>query len=297
MAIKIEMLRCFDAVVRKGSLSEAAAMLGRTPSAISMMLKQFEDHIGAPLFETARKTRLTQLGELIHAEASRELRHFDSTVTVIEGLSRSKLGFLRMVVTPSMASAFMPGIIKTFVARYPDVQIDLRDLDSESIAAELRNDRAEIGIGSLPDVAGFTKEPLFRDRFGVLCASDHPLARSGEPASWREVAKYPFIANGLCSFVTDRAFQPILAESRLMVRNTVSLYGLLRAGVGISLLPRLVVDERTADLTFVPLVNSDSVREVSMLTRPSEMLTPAARHMVEEIKAARAIMTADPATE
>ncbi|MEL6121714.1 MAG: LysR family transcriptional regulator, partial [Pseudomonadota bacterium] len=42
MAIKIEMLRCFRAVADSGSLADAAEILGRTPSAISMMLRQFE---------------------------------------------------------------------------------------------------------------------------------------------------------------------------------------------------------------------------------------------------------------
>jgi len=50
---------------------QAAKELGRTPSAVSMMLKQFEDHIGAPLFEAGRKSRLTALGEMIHVEARR----------------------------------------------------------------------------------------------------------------------------------------------------------------------------------------------------------------------------------
>ena len=67
MAIKIEMLRCFRAVADHGSLAEAARTLVRTPSAVSMMLKQFEEHVGAALFESARKSRLTPLGELIHA--------------------------------------------------------------------------------------------------------------------------------------------------------------------------------------------------------------------------------------
>jgi DNA-binding transcriptional LysR family regulator len=62
MAIEIEMLRCF----------QAAAALVRTPSAVSMMLAQFEDHIGEALFQTARKSRLTPLGDLILAEAQRE---------------------------------------------------------------------------------------------------------------------------------------------------------------------------------------------------------------------------------
>ena len=92
MAIKIDMLRCFQAVANHGSLAAAATVLGRTPSAISMMLKQFEEHIGAPLFETARKARLTPLGALILTEAQRELGHFDRTIQAIEGLSQAKLG-------------------------------------------------------------------------------------------------------------------------------------------------------------------------------------------------------------
>ena len=83
MSIKIERLRCFRTVVDHGSLAEAAQVLGRTPSAVSMMLKQFEDHIGAPLFETARKSRLTPLGQQIHAEARRELDHFDRTIATL----------------------------------------------------------------------------------------------------------------------------------------------------------------------------------------------------------------------
>ena len=50
MAIKIEMLRCFVAVAEHGNLNDAANRLGRTPSAVSMSLKQLTDHLGAPLF-------------------------------------------------------------------------------------------------------------------------------------------------------------------------------------------------------------------------------------------------------
>ena len=82
MAIKIDMLRCFLTVAERGNLADAATALGRTPSAVSMMLRQFEDHIGAPLFEAGRKSRLTRLGELIRVEAGRELAHFDRTVAV-----------------------------------------------------------------------------------------------------------------------------------------------------------------------------------------------------------------------
>ena len=71
MAIKLEMLRVFRTVAEQGTLTGASAVFGRTPSAVSMMLKQLEDHIGAPLFETDRKNRLTPLGQLVLEESSR----------------------------------------------------------------------------------------------------------------------------------------------------------------------------------------------------------------------------------
>ena len=63
MAMTNVMLSCFAAVAESGNLADAGVRLGRTPSAISMTLKQMEDHLGARLFETDRKNRLTPLGE------------------------------------------------------------------------------------------------------------------------------------------------------------------------------------------------------------------------------------------
>ena len=296
MAIKIEMLRCFEAVVRSGSLADAAVSLGRTASAVSMMLKQFEEHVGAPLFETTRKSRLTRLGEMIYAEAAREVRHFVGAVAVIEGLSRSTMGYIRIAVTPSVASLFLPSIVKDFLRSHDGVQIDIRDMDSESIAASLRNEKAEIGIGTLPEIGGFTRAHLFSDNFGVLCRHDHPIAKLGRPVGWADVAGNVLIANGLSKSIKDRGFQKILSESRLMVRNVASTSGLVRAGLGISIMPRLAVPENDVDLAFVPLRDTNVARQVFMVTRPQHVLTPAARAMTDQIVRARPVMHADSAT-
>ena len=182
MAIKIEMLRCFRAVVGQGSLAEAAQELGRTPSAVSMMLKQFEDHVGAPLFETARKSRLTPLGEMVHAEACRELAHFDRTIAVIEGLSRAEEGLVRIAATPSVATEILPAVIGSFLQDHPGVGIDLRDMDSLAVQHELAHERADIGLAGLGSQPGMDRHLLFSDRFGVVCQSGHRLTQKlGRP--------------------------------------------------------------------------------------------------------------------
>ena len=77
MSIKLEMLRVFRVVAEQGTLAASARSLGRTPSAISMTLAQLEDDIGAPLFETDRKSRLTPLGRLVLEESRRAVGPLD----------------------------------------------------------------------------------------------------------------------------------------------------------------------------------------------------------------------------
>lgn len=283
MAIKIDMLRCFTTVATHGSLSEAADALGRTPSAVSMMLKQFEEHVGSALFETARKSRLTPLGDLILAEARREVAHFENTVSVIEGLSRSELGYLRLAVTPSVATTVLPPVIFRFAQKYPKVQIDLRDMDSVTIARELDRERADIGIGSLSEVEGMRRTELFSDAFGLVCRKDDPLANDWDKLSWRTMGDHPIIANGLCEQITDPDFAPILARSRLMVPNTASLLGLVRQGVGITVLPRLAVANVLDEFAFLPLADVAARRTVHLMSRPNNLLMPAAREFLKLI--------------
>lgn len=283
MAIKIDMLKCFMMVATHGSLSEAADALGRTPSAVSMMLKLFEDHVGSALFETARKSRLTPIGELILAEARREVAHFENTVSVIEGLSRSELGFLRLAVTPSVATTVLPAVIFKFVEKYPKVHIDLRDMDSATIARELDRERADIGIGSLPVVEGMQRTELFSDAFGLVCHKDHPLAKNWNQLTWRTLGDQTIIANGLCQQITDPEFAPILARSRLMVPNTASLLGLVRQGVGITVLPQLVVANLLDEFAFLPLADVTARRTVHLMSRRNNLLMPAAREFLKLI--------------
>lgn len=287
MAIKIEMLRCFRAVVETGRLSDAAEVLGRTSSAVSMMLKQFEDHIGAPLFETTRKARLTPLGAQIYQAAQRELDHFDRTLATIEGLARSEAGFVRLAVTPSVATVILPPILQAFIAARPKVRVEMRDMNSAAVLEAVQHERADIGLASIGPVAGLERRKLFSDPFGVVCRADNRLARDWSDLTWDDIAGEDFIANGLCDQITDPRFQPVLAASRLTVPNTASLLALVRAGVGITLLPRLALPPGFSDLAFLPLADTSQRREVWLVTGARSFLTPVATALVESILAAR----------
>ncbi|UXX82905.1 LysR family transcriptional regulator [Roseovarius pelagicus] len=286
MAIKIEMLRCFRTVADAGGLADAAEVLGRTPSAVSMMLRQFEDHIGAPLFESARKSHLTPLGAQIAAKAAQELGHFDRTVAAIEALARAEDGHVRLSVTPSVAQTIMPPILEHYMQARPGVRIEMRDTDSASVQRDLEQGKADIGIASLAPFPGFDRELILSDAFGVVCPIHHPLAQHWTDLGWDDLVSHAFIANGLCQQIRDPGFQPILHSSRLMVHNTASILSLVRAGAGITILPELAVLPKFMDLAFLPLADATTRREVWMVVPTHSTMTPATAALAAAIRSA-----------
>ena len=277
MAIKIDMLRCFVAVATSGNLADAADRLGRTPSAVSMMLKQFEDHLGASLFESERKSRLTALGAFALDQATRELDHFERTVTAIEHFARAKAGFVRVAAVPSVAEAILPTVVRQFLREHPGVQIDIRDMDSVGVLRELEKERVDLGFATAFGVgAEIARDELFSDAFGVVCRPDHPLGRTSRPIGWSALENHSFIGNGICRHIADEQFQKVFTSSRLMVRNTTSLLAMIAAGVGVTVLPRLAVNPADNRLTFLPVADAYAKRRIDVIRRRHQALTPAA---------------------
>ena len=286
MAIKIEMLRCFATVAQSGNLADAADQLGRTPSAVSMMLKQFEDHLDAPLFESERKSKLTAWGSLVLDEALRELNHFERSVAAIESFARAASGFVPVAAVPSVAETILPPVVRKFLCDHPGVRIDIRDMDSAAVLRELERERVVLGlatgVGAGPDIH---REELFSDAFGVICHIDHPLTEADLPLDWRALEPWPFIANGVCGHIADETFQRVFTESQLMVRNTTSLLALIRANVGVTVLPRLVVHGSEPDLRFLPVADPAARRRIDILRRAHNRPSPAALSFVAAVRA------------
>lgn len=287
MTLRLDMLRYFVALADRGALAEAAATVGRTPSAVSMMVRQFEDHLGASLFEQGRKSRLTPLGEAVLAEARRALDQFDRSTDRILALASARMGLVRLAVTPSVAALVLPPVLARFMAERPGVRIDLRDMDSASILAALETGEADIGLATCGATPTLDQQPYLSDRFGVVAPATSDLARDWSSLTWADMTGMTFLSNGLCDLITDPDFAPIRAAARLHVPNTAALLGLVRAGVGVALLPELVARMGGPDLAFLPLTDTSARRPLSLISQPETLLTPAARDLLAAIRAAR----------
>ncbi|MCP5075125.1 MAG: LysR family transcriptional regulator [Rhodobacteraceae bacterium] len=285
MAIKIEMLRCFASVASKGNLADAAAELGRSPSAVSMMLKQLQDHLGEPLFKTDRKNELSELGTFVFEQAQQELLQFEGTIRAIEQFASGSSGLVRVAAVPSAAETIMPAALQGFLDRHPNVQIELRDMDSRSVMQALEQGRVDIGIGSGGGAdTRIDRRRLMSDVFGLVCPADHPLASNNVPLDWLSLKPYRLIANGLSGTIQNPVFQEIHADATLTVRNTISLLAMVRAGLGFTVLPGLVLRQGGQGLAFVPLVDKGAVRHIDLMTRADAVRSPAVRALEAEVE-------------
>lgn len=292
MTLKIDMMRGFVAVARSGNLSDAAQILKRTPSAVSMMLKQFESHLGEPLFETDRKNRLTALGRFVLEQSEQELQHFDNTVRTIKSYADAAIGHVRIATVPSVAGTILPDVLSRHITAYERVSIELRDMDSKSILRELSRDRVDIGIASIEGNShGLYSQLLFTDHFGVVMAPTHPLATQSGPVSWDNLQQERLIANSLSEGISSAASKALHAATLLSAHNLTSIMAMIRAGIGVTLLPEMALKAAgSADLVFRPLVDKTAVRQIHLLRKADSAASPAARMLERDIVATVATM-------
>lgn len=268
MSIKIEMLRCFCTVAQTGSLAEAADRLGRTQSAVSMTLKQLEDHLGKRLFEGERKNRLSPLGEQVFELSLRQVRQFEQTVRSIEAAADASQGLIRIVSVPSVAAILFPSVLEHMTRMFPGVKVELRDTDTQQVLDALAQGKADVGIASgHHPLNGVTSTALFEDRFGLVCAAGHPLITRKDPPRIADVTRAPFIRNALCDLIKTPSLVDAIQNTEVTIHNTHSLITMVRTGNWVTVLPETVARFIPESTAFRPIPDLPDKREVWLYVR------------------------------
>ena len=178
MNITFRQLRLFMALAETGSVSAAAHKVHVTQPTASMGLKEISDAIGVPLYEVvARKIHLTQMGhELVKTarSISGEWEAFEQQVDSVKGLTRGKL----KVAVVSTAKYFIPRILGTFCAQYPEIDISLEILNRDGVVKRLEENLDDLYIMSQPPLHLAIDDEVFMPNPLLLVASkEHVLAK------------------------------------------------------------------------------------------------------------------------
>ncbi|MBU3581367.1 LysR family transcriptional regulator [Polynucleobacter sp. AP-Capit-er-40B-B4] len=178
MNITFRQLRLFLALAETGSVSAAARMVHVTQPTASMGLKEITDAVGVPLYEVvARKVHLTAMGQELAKTAraiSTEWESFEQEVHGVKGLTQGKL----KVAVVSTAKYFVPRILGTFCAKYPQIDISLEVLNRDGVVKRLEENLDDLYIMSQPPLHLDLEDEVFMPNPLLLIASkEHLLAK------------------------------------------------------------------------------------------------------------------------
>lgn len=277
-------LRVFVAAAEAGGIRPAAERLGRTPSAVSMALKQLEEELGAPLFQGDRKATLTDLGELTLARAREVLAHFDGMAEVLHAFAHNQVGRTRVASVTSVSLTFLPEAIRQILETVPGSGVELRQMESYLATKAIRDGVVDIAFASyLAASDDVMFEPLFRDRIDIICAENHALAALEGPQPWSVLADHIFIANDSFGSVSAPDLRAIAATAPVRAASVPNLLELVRRGIGVSVLPRLC-RYGTRGVRFIPAKDPAAFRLVGMMTKRDRPHLPLTLQLAEAVR-------------
>ena len=178
MNITFRQLRLFLALAETGSVSGAARAMHVTQPTASMQLREVTEAVGLPLFEViGRRVHLTDAGRDLAATARAIVdtwESFGQRINAMHGLTRGRL----RVAVVSTAKYFVPRLLGSFCAQYPDIEISLEVLNRDGVVQRLRDNLDDLYVMSMPPADLDLEDHVFLTNPLVLIAwQGHRLAK------------------------------------------------------------------------------------------------------------------------
>ena len=166
------------AVANCGSFSKASEICFVTQPSLSMQIKNLEEELGEVLLDRSKKPVVpTQVGALVVEKAKDALLAYNNVKECVAELKGSVAGKLRLGVIPTIAPYLLPRFVHTFGERYPNVELEIREMITPDIIRAMDSDELDAALlagGTCPD--RITEQELFDDRFYAYVSPENPLA-------------------------------------------------------------------------------------------------------------------------
>ena len=172
-------IRYFLAVAEHLSFTKAAAALHVSQPALSQLVRQLEESLGARLFDrTGRVTRLTDAGDAYLQYVRRASQELQEATRAIHDVSDLSRGSLRLAVTPTFTTYLVGPLVEAFHARYPKIILNVREISQERIEDLILAGDLDVGIAfEGVNSADIEAIPLLNETLALVVNTGHPLAK------------------------------------------------------------------------------------------------------------------------
>lgn len=269
----------FIRITETGSLTRAAEELGCTQSAISHSLSSLEEELGFSIIKRNRAgISLTIEGEKIlpYVRAIlNSLEQLSQTASSIRGLDS---GTVRIGAFTSVAVHWLPGIIKEFQKDYPNVEIKLLNGDYHDVENWLSDGSVDLGFVSVPSTLDCEVITLMEDNLLAIVPKD---------SKFSNYPKFPLIECETEPFISllessDHDARSALDAAgvtpniRFYTKDDYAIIAMVEQGLGISIMPELLLKGRNDDLIILPII-PNTKRTIGLAIAASEKAGPAVR--------------------
>ena len=298
IAVELDQVEAFVAIVRGGGFTRAAALLHLSQPAVSRRLELLEHDLGAPLFErTPKGVILTEAGRTFLPHAEGLLSSMRDGVESVRALQQPDRGTITLALVGTLASTTLTACLQRFRAAHPRVELRLRTALSQEVSLLVRRGDATLGLryggDPHPEMRALAvyDEPMI-----VVCSPRHRLARRHRIAP-AALASEPWVAfpprDGALYDPYPWSLQNRLAACGLAPAEIIPIDSLtaqkrmVEAGFGLALLPESSVDEelRARTLRALPIPAMRVTIPVMLVHRRRAYLSGAARALMTELTA------------
>src|SRR5450755_261564 len=281
-------------VVKRGSFSAAADALSYTQSAVSQSIARLEAETGTTLvIRDRRGVRATAAGATLVEHAETIFAQVEAAEADLAAVLGVRSGRLRVASFPSAGATLMPLAVARFRREHPAVALTLAEGEPEQIAPRLRAGEFDLALlFEFPGVqprrdrpsAGLRSVALLEDPMHVALPADHPLVAKPSLSladlrdqQWVQTSASSPCARHVVHSCLAAGFEPdVTFESD----DYATVQGLVAAGVGVALVPRLALTRVNAGIVVRPLAPRSPTRKVTAATMSGAGVAPAARAMI-----------------
>lgn len=299
-----QLLRVLRAVADGGSITRAAAALGSSQPAVSQLVARAEQRLGhALVLRGGRGATLTHAGQVLadhalHVQAALTAARED--LDAVGGLSR---GRVRLAGFPSASSALVPAVLARLAATAPGVTTSYVEVEPPEALDLLRGGEIDVAltftyvgdeVGAVPD-PGLLTRALGRDPLALVTPVEpggaERLRTAGSPvvdlASHRDarwIGGCPRCRGHLLASCASAGFSPDIV---LETDNAAAVVGLVAAGLGVALLPRLALATTVipAGVAIDP-VDDELARRVEVVVARGADRVPSIRAALDAVRSA-----------
>jgi DNA-binding transcriptional LysR family regulator len=294
LRIDLTTLRIFLAVYNLGNLTKAAEREHIAPSAVSKRVQDLELELGTPLFyRHPRGVTPTPAGEVLAEHTHRLFEGLNLMTADLGAYTDGTRGQVRIHAHSSAVVQYLPQEIASFVGRYPEVRVILREETSPNVVQSTLDGIADIGLiaSNVAPPVGLDILPYRRDQLVALFPDDHPLAGL-DKVDFAQIRGSDYI-----SLETGSSLQVLLARAaeslgfalntRIEVTTFEAAMRMVEAELGIAVVPEGVVRTCAGNLKVkgVPLADEWALRSLVICVKDPQRLTAAAKLMLEHLRA------------